>query len=137
MRKRARGQKNKKKGMYNGAIGVAALVLFVYAASVAPPRELVARAPLMLGSAAIGVAASVPENPYNSLAQELRVKEEELKVREQQLSGNGGNTLPQSGFFNLTMALVSFALSIILFVLLLLNFYFDWHRERMRTLRTT
>lgn len=133
---RRKREKEKIERTKNVGVAILALALMGYASYVAPPRELVARAPEMLGSAAVGVAAGVPENPYNTLAQELQAKEAELNAREAALRGTDAGTAAESGFFNEPMAVVSFFISIILFALLLLNYYFDWHREKQRRIQT-
>ena len=134
MRRKQRGKT--REHSKNAAVALVALVLLGYASYVSPPRELVSRAGEMLGSAAVGVAAGVPENPYNTLAQQLQAKEAELNEREAALRGNDAGTAQNDGFFNEPMAVVSFFISIILFVLLLLNYYFDWHRQKYGKVQT-
>lgn len=105
-------------------------MLFVGAVQVAPPEMLVREARYMLSSAAVGMTVGVPENPYNSLALQLKLKEDELARREAALA------TPESKsdtFVSQPFAVLSMCVSLVLFVLLLLNFYFDWHRERMRS----
>ena len=127
MRKRARVRR-----AYTIGVATFALALLLYAVQVAPPQALLRAAPSMLGSAAVGITVGVAENPYNRLAQQLEAKEDELAAREQRLSG--ADRGPTEGFFDERMAVISFCISIALFVLLILNFYFDWHRERRKKL---
>ena len=80
-----------------------------------------------LGSA-VGISTSVPENPYNKLAKDLRDKEDELDLREQELFekekalGSGG----QKDFLVIAMG----AGIIVLFTLVLLNYYLDYKRRK-------
>jgi len=86
------------------------------------------RATLFLGSAAVGISAAVPSNPYNALAQELVEREAELDRREALVR----EAETKSTFWNFSerLAPYSFALSLILFGLVALNYVLDWRRSR-------
>ena len=120
--------KKGKKQMYMPTLVLAA-ALFLYAASMGAPRILVSRANAMLGSAVIGATASVEPNPYNTLAQQLVTKQDELSVREKELSLREGQQLANS---NSNLPLYSLIASLVLTFLVALNFYFDWRRSRAR-----
>ncbi len=69
---------------------------------------------------AVGIQIKVPENPYNTLAQQLREKEISLEEREKILTRRE----------SIIMGTV-FGFMIFLFLLLILNFYFDWRHRRL------
>ncbi len=76
---------------------------------------------------AIGVAASVPENPFNQLALQLKEKEDNLANREKAVSEREAalNGSGQAWWF------VGLGIGIgALFILLSFNFYFDYRRDR-------
>ncbi|MEA3398256.1 MAG: hypothetical protein U9R06_00740 [Patescibacteria group bacterium] len=80
-----------------------------------------------LGSA-IGMSTSVPENPFNKLALQLKEKEEKLIQREQELDAREKELEPQNKNEYLITAL---GLGIIvLFALVLLNYYLDYRRKK-------
>jgi len=77
----------------------------------------------------IGVSLSVPENPYNTLAEQLSQKERELGKKEQMINErevalSGGITVPNN------IIVYGAVISFILFVLVVLNFYLDWIRTK-------
>lgn len=79
---------------------------------------------------AVGLSVGVAENPYNKVAAQLKEKEaaldqreNELEEREQALSTPVG---PQKNL----LYIVFFGI-IILFILLVFNFYFDYKRNKM------
>ncbi len=75
---------------------------------------------LAQASPAVGVQIKVPENPYNTLAQQLKEKEITLQEREKILAQK--EALITSTVFSL----IGF-----LFVLIILNFYFDWRHRKI------
>ncbi len=109
----------------------AAALLLSYSFSFAPPTVVVKSAASMLGSASVGMSATVDENPFNTLAQQLVNKERELQARE--------STLDQREYVldarEAPMALYSLLLGLAVCLLVLFNFYFDWRRDR-RTSRS-
>ncbi|MBP9669338.1 MAG: hypothetical protein KBE09_03545 [Candidatus Pacebacteria bacterium] len=108
-----------------------ALAMMTYALSMASPQALVSTAGQLLANATVGMQAGVLPNQYNALAQALSEKEAELAAREQQLSG----VEVRRGMFSTnTMAVASFGVSVLLLVLVGLNFYFDVRRARRASL---
>lgn len=101
--------------------GTAALFGLFFVAEIANPARFAHEASV------IGVGAAVPPNEYNILAEELKRKEAELREREAALRSAPG-VLPARERDPLLA--VSVAATIILFVLLVLNFYLDWRRGR-------
>lgn len=120
--------KKGKKQMYMPTLVLAA-ALFLYAASMGAPRILVSRASTMLGSAVIGATASVEPNPYNTLAQQLVTKQDELSVREKELALREGQQFANTSS---NLPLYSLMASLALTFLVTLNFYFDWRRSNAR-----
>jgi hypothetical protein len=112
----------KSKGMQAGRTMVfaVALGLFGYAAWISPTT--IARVPLQLGSAVVGVSAAVSPNADNTLAKQLAAKEAELLKREAALEERAGGS-------NDTQAQYSLAASMTLFCLLGLNYCLDWRRN--------
>ncbi len=77
--------------------------------------------------AASGTSVEVPSNPYNTLAQQLIEKEEELEMREKGLEGALIEAEKENRFMlNLILGAVTS-----LFILLLVNFYFDYQARRL------
>ena len=105
---------------------VFALVLFMYATSVASPRVLVKTASSMLGSATIGMTAGVQENPYNTAAEQLAQKQTELASREATVHAYEGGSLTSTR----VLAALSFVISILVLVLVAANYYMDFRRGR-------
>jgi len=100
-----------------------------YAFATATPMALLQTAGSMFASAQVSTSASVPPNPYNTLAQQLATKEAELDEREKQMryfdTVNAGT--PDAN----TLALASFGMSFALLVLVAANFYMDWRRVQV------
>lgn len=109
-------------------VGAAALLLS-YSFSYAPPAVIVQDASRMLGSASVGIGASVEANPYNTLAAQLLDKENELRDRE--------GKLDQREFVldmrETPIAVYSFIIGLVLCALVAANFYYDWRREKRRS----
>lgn len=81
---------------------------------------------------AVGMSVSIPENPFNKLALQLKEKEAELDARERNLAGKelalNSTSGKQSNFIIL-------ALSIgigILFILVVFNYYLDYRRKKKK-----
>lgn len=113
------------------ALFAAALLLLTHAA-VASPMMFV-RTSLMLGSAAASLSAAVPANPYNTLAQELAEREADLDRKAAALTSEGGDAVSLSE----RLAPYSLAASGVLFLLVALNFYFDWRKRRKTPYQVT
>lgn len=110
------------------------LVSFLYQLGVSPidlGRFVGAR----FGSA-VGMNTSVPENPINRLAMQLKEKEDRLSALEADLNEREKalNDLDLEGQNKLLMAMA--AGIAILFVLLVINFYLDYRRRRKERLTT-
>ncbi len=105
---------------------VVALALFIYATSVDSPRMLVQTARSMVGSASIGMSAGVEANPYNTAAAELAAKQTELDAREATVGAQTGGSLTSTR----VLAAASFCVSILVLILVALNYYMDFRRGR-------
>lgn len=103
------------------------VLLLAYSTAAAPPSILTGPASDMFASSIVSMSAGVGQNPDNTLAAKLAQKEAELDARESSL-GRGVGAITESQ--NDTLPVYTFALSIALFLLVLLNFYRDWRRER-------
>lgn len=83
-----------------------------------------------LGSA-VGMYAAVEENEYNTLAQQIQEKEQELTEREQEIVEREQvieKRIEESESKAVTYVT---AIGLLLLVLVLLNFYYDW-RHRLK-----
>jgi hypothetical protein len=83
---------------------------------------------------AIGMSTSVPENPFNKLAQSLKDKERALDERERALDERE-NSLSASGGIDPLMFWTLLSGIFILFMLIAVNFYHDAIRRRERERR--
>jgi hypothetical protein len=86
------------------------------------PGLLAARGEVFVASAAVSISAAIPANPDNTLAQQLREKQEALDARERSL-GTQSSGSTDWGFR-------AFALSVLLLILMFANFYLDMRRAR-------
>lgn len=75
-------------------------------------------------SVVVGASAAVPENEYNRLSTALKERAAELDAKEAELNARG-ETDGSSGDLMTKLSLLA---SLVLLVLTLLNFYFDWRR---------
>jgi hypothetical protein len=81
---------------------------------------------------AIGMSVSIPENPFNKLALQLKEKEERLNAREAELAKRE-NVLTTSGVPAGNQDKLVFYLMIgiiILFILVVANYYLDYKRRQ-------
>jgi hypothetical protein len=81
-------------------------------------------------SRAISMSVSVSENPYNKLALQLKDKENQLNQREQDLAVRETKLQDQNLTWQTKLILVLGAGIIVLFVLILVNFYLDYRRRQ-------
>ena len=81
-----------------------------------------------LGSA-VGVSTSVPENPFNKLAGQLKQKEEELALREQELNLKAEELDSGNNSQDLLIIVLGIGI-VVLFALVLLNYYLDYRRRK-------
>jgi hypothetical protein len=120
------------KGMVrkNGVSIVALLVAIpalLYTLSIGTPREYAENARVMLAGAA-SMSASVPENPYNSLAAALAEKEAQLDQREAELVAQNSSRATENLSFGEILGMSSFFMSLLILLLVALNFYYDVRR---------
>lgn len=112
-------------------IGAVASLLLVYALVFATPSTHLKNTQNLMASAGVGISVGVPENPYNTLAQQLAEKENELTLREEELAVLESRAKESgSSESSQTLATYSLGLSALLFLLLAGNFYMDWRRGR-------
>ncbi len=77
----------------------------------------------------VGISASVKPNPYNTLALQLKHKEQRLNQREQELKQKEQEINNQ--VFGQKIIIFSLVMAVILlFILVLTNFYLDYRRNR-------
>ena len=116
-----------------GMLALAAVFLS-YTALTATPSSLLGNAQTMLASAGVGVSVAVAPNPYNTLAQQLSNKEAQLNQQsaflaaQEQTINSSAPTAPANryGFYSLCVSMA-------LFVLVAINFYFDIRRRDKAT----
>jgi hypothetical protein len=80
----------------------------------------------------IGMGASIEPNEYNTLAQELEKRSEDLDRREAEIRAREA-ALGVDGGSPIVSARVAYffgGITLLLLTLILLNFYFDWKRNR-------
>lgn len=113
---------------------VAFLVIFL----TSPLAEKASLASLRLvydnAASVVSIGASMAPNDYNTLAQELEKRADELSERERELALreaalNSGSILPSSNTERLLYLMGGTIL--LLLLLILVNFYLDWRRGRV------
>ncbi len=121
----------KKKSLINvNMIALAVAVpLFAYAFFLVPPMTLAHDMRATLTATAVGATAGVDPNPINTLAQQLKEKETSLDQREQVLSQIEERIVAKNSSNNM-IAFMSLGGSLLLFLLVGLNFYLDTKRHR-------
>jgi hypothetical protein len=75
----------------------------------------------------VAISAGIPSNEYNTIVAQIDAKEKELNARETALVAREGGVSTATGNNPLAFYALG-AVTALLFVLLLLNFYFDWKR---------
>ena len=105
-----------------------AVLLFAVAVITAPPARLQQSTKDMF--AAVGVSMSVAQNPINTQAQQLKQKETQLDQREATLLAKE-NPAAQWQWIgqNANLSFYSLCMSTALFILVGINFYFDFRRK--------
>ena len=80
-------------------------------------------------SRAVGMSVSVPENPFNLIALQLKDKENQLNQKEQELNKKelDLDKTPSNNAVLLYILTVGIG---VLFVLIMLNYYFDYRRRK-------
>jgi len=129
------GQLNKNQfrlRIITGIVTILLIVVFGYswASFKVNPFDITGYLVAQVGSS-MGVSMSVSENPFNTLAQQLEEKEAQLQEKEEALeqreASSGSRDFSEEG--RIILWLIS-GLLIILFILILLNFYFDYKRTK-------
>lgn len=108
-----------------GAVLVA-LPVFAFSLITVPLQPALTDTGGLLANAVVGVFAGVEANPYNTKAQQLLEKENELNAREAALqeSTNASSSVSLEDWY----ARAALAVSFLVLVLVALNFYFDIRR---------
>ena len=119
--------KNKKKQQLSVAALSIAGILFAYSAYEGAPGVVVLRASDMLAGASVGASASVAPNTYNTIAKQLDEKQAALAQQEADLSAREKEQVSSKTG---DLPLYSFLMSLILTLLVGVNFYFDWQRRQ-------
>lgn len=134
MRKKKANRVASKKSASNVLSAVAIVVACVglsYPLLTETPQRIAGVAISMAASADATLTVSVPENQYNTLAQQLTVKQLSLQEREAELNAREArNNKPSLGEI---FGFISFLLSVLLCMLIGLNFYLDSRRVRRDT----
>ena len=105
-----------------------AIPVFLYSVSVIAWHAHTLSSEQSLASAFVSLSVGVPANTDNTTAAQLKSKEDELVGREATLLENE-QSLARTLLLYDALPLVSIALSLLLFVLIGLNFYFDVRRR--------
>jgi|GEM_PF-1719299 len=128
-----KGKKRNNRGIWQRAVPLNALALgvaisgFFIPIFTQSPAGLIDDAKSMTAGSGATLSAAVPENPYNTLAQQLDQKEQALNDREAVLNAREPASSVSMGDF---FGFVSFILSLLLCGLVGLNFYLDSHRGK-------
>ncbi len=116
--------------MYLPILFVAAGI-FGYSVYLGAPRVIVLNTSAMLASVEVGATASVAPNPYNTVAKQLSDKERLLDQRERDILAQESAKSDSSLGFKSNLPLYSFIMSMVLALLVAVNFYFDLRRARV------
>ncbi len=119
---------SKRRRNRNAGLLSVAVFLFGLAVITAPPASLQQSAKDMF--AAVGVSMSVAQNPINTQAQQLKQKETQLDQREATLLAKENPTAQWQWIGqNANLSFYSLCMSTALFILVGINFYFDFRRK--------
>lgn len=112
-------------------VAVVAGALFATSISLDTLPNLVENSQTLIGGAVVGQYAAVEPNQYNTLVSQISEKEQELAAREQELNEIEARLRSSRflGFLSFDVSTYSFITSIVLFLLLLLNFAWDFRRS--------
>jgi hypothetical protein len=105
-----------------------AVPALAYSFSLGEPGGLAQNTQRLVADAAVSMSASVPANPYNTLAAQLSDEQAKLDARASQLSAEQISLNSQSAIIQ-DLGLAGFGLSVFLLILVGLNFYFDVRRR--------
>jgi len=116
--------------MYRKAL----FILFWFGAAFLVAGYVFDRSPSSIGRyllAQVGLSASAPPNQFNTLAQQLENRRQDLDAREQSLKQREAAFADaQRKEINTTLPYVVAGMCILLF-LILLNYYLDWQKRRV------
>ncbi len=127
-----KGRRRASRSVVVGAIGLLVAVPTIgYSMYLDTPAGLAGSAQRLMADAAVSMSASVPANPYNTLASQLSAEQAQLDQREATLNAQESAINEQSAPAE-DWTFASLALSILLLILVALNFYFDMRRRRPR-----
>lgn len=104
-----------------GTAGVAAALVLVSSLYTVPVQEKTYESTALLANA-VGMFVGVAANPDNTKAAALLAKEQELQAREAALVTSA--PMPETSGYDL-LSLVALAISSLVLLLVVLNFYFD------------
>lgn len=104
--------------------------IFGYSAYMGVPTLIAINTSSMLASVQIGTTASVEPNPYNTLAKQLSDKERLLDQRERDIAAQESSKSASSRSVSSDLALYSFIMSMVLALLVAVNFFLDLRRAR-------
>ncbi len=120
----------KRRQNLNAILIVASGVFFGYAVATVSPSTLARTTQNMLASASVSMSAAVAPTPESSIAAQLRAKEIELNEREAQIGGQGSTVEKQTTTtLGDELGALSLGISLVLLVLVAVNFYMDMRRE--------
>ncbi len=105
-------------------VAISGILLPVYMQS---PARLAEEMQSMLGAAGATMSANVPVNPINTMAQQLSDEKKSLDEREAVLAARENHRPITTGEI---FGFISFALSVVLCMLVGLNFYMDSRRGK-------
>lgn len=126
----SKAKKKKRGSLAISAFGLVLAVGFLgYAVSTNTPALFAQAAENSLAAASVSVNAGVAPNPDNTLAQQLQAKEQQLDAEQQQVTQVQQAEDSPSALFG-SLGFYSLLASIALFLLVAMNFYFDWRRGR-------
>jgi len=112
---------------FNAGLIVTAAAFMGFAFMSDSPAALWGSTQNLMAAAGASLDASVPPNPYNSLAAQLEAKQAQLNAEQASFDAQAQQAAPSApgnwGFWSLCV-------SVALFVLVALNFYFDIRRSR-------
>jgi hypothetical protein len=125
----------KRVNVINAIALLVALPALSYSLYVGSPVHVAQSAQRLMADAAVSMSASIAPNPYNTEAEQLAAKEARLNERAAQLTAQQ-NDLSSQGVIRENLGLISFFISLLLLVLVGLNFYFDRRRAMPLTRRS-
>lgn len=120
---------------FNAAAGVLASALLIYGVTAVVRDTALSHRGAQHASASMSITAGVMPNEFNTLAQQLRDKEAALAEREarvESLERSGSGIIPR--FAGAASGEYSLALSALLFLLIVLNFFLDRRRAHQGAL---